>query len=206
VYRMRAFVRVLPLFAAAAQLAACSSNHAAKGPPGGTQYAAVASPADGAPARTARAFPDRALLARQPVPRCELENPPTDIRPEEAHVATVDYERQCYHQLAEIVHARLAALQDASARTRALPPRDQALMRREPPPHCDAAKPPAGPPEARAAALDVERQCYRELAASEGAKLEALQDALRRAGAAPVKRTGAPATAPAAPPQQYMTY
>lgn len=195
VYRLGAFVRVLPLFAAAAQFAACSSNSAAKSNPGGTQYAAVASPTEispkpaaAAPARMVRAFPERALLAHQPPPPCELANPPADIRPDEAHVVTIDYERQCYRQFAEIVHARLTALQDAVARTRALGSRDGAMLQRESAPHCDAAKPPAGPPDARAAALDGERQCYRELAAGESAKLEALQDAVRKAA----DRSGAP--------------
>jgi len=206
VYRMRALVRVLPLFAAAAQFTACSSNTANGGPPGGTRYAAVASPVESAPARTARAFPDRALLARQPEPQCELKDPPADVRPEEAHVATVDWERQCYRQLADIVHGRLTALQDATDRSHALGPHAQALMRREPPPHCDAAKPPAGPPEARAAALDTERQCYRELAAGEATRLEALQDAVRKASATSIRRSGARPPSSAAPAEQYMTY
>lgn len=197
VYRMRALVRVLPLLAAAAQCAACSTNHAAKGTPGGAQPVAAAGvaetgprPVDGTPARSMRAFPDRALLQRQPAPPCELANPPADIRPEEARVATIDYERQCYRQLAGIVHARLATLQEAVARTHALGPRDRALMQPESSPHCDAAKPPANPPEARAAALDTERQCYRQIATRESDKLEALQDAVRKAnrGQPPIRR------------------
>ena len=79
-------------------------------------------------------------------------------------------------------------------------------MRREPPPHFDAAKPPAGPPEARAAALDTERQCYRELAAGEATRLEALQDSVRKAGAASIRRSGARPAPPTAPAEQYMTY
>lgn len=99
-HRLGAFVRVRPLFAAAAQFAAFSSNNAVKRMPGGTQYLAVATPTETTPAEAgptlmARAYPDRALLTQQPPPQCELSNPPADIRPDEAHVVTIDYERQC---------------------------------------------------------------------------------------------------------------
>ena len=206
VYRMGAFVRVLPLLAAAAQLAACSTNNAAKGTADGTRAVAGVS---AAPIKFARAFPDRDLLSRQPAPECELKTPPADIRPEEVRVVTIDYERQCYRQLAGIAHARVAKLQDEVARTHALGSRDQALLQRDPPPHCDSAKPPAGPPEARAAALDAERQCFRQIAASEGTKLEALQDAVRKASASARRSSARPAPPPAPSrrsPQDYMTY
>lgn len=62
-------------------------------------------------------------------------------------------------------------LEDEVTRTHLLGSRDRAVLQPESAPHCDAAKPPAGPPEARAAALDVERKHYRHLAAGKSAKL-----------------------------------
>jgi hypothetical protein len=165
VYRMRAFIRVLPLLAVAAHLAACAANKVATGNPG-----------------AARAGPNQALLAPQQSPQCELSKPLEGVPPDQARAAMLDYEQQCYKQLAEREHARLIALQDAAASTRSFGSTHRALLERQPPPHCEPSKPSAGlsPAEAREAALDAERQCYEQLEASERQKLDALQDALRK--------------------------
>lgn len=182
---MRAFVRVLPLLAVAALVAGCAANTVAGGNPGATRDAAMASTAPPAAAKAAGERPDQALLARQPSPDCALSKPPEGVPPEQAHAAMLDYEQQCYRQLAQNEHARLAALQDAAARTRSVEPGDRALLEHQPPPHCEPAKPAAGlsPAETREATLDAARQCYKQLAASERQKLDALQDALRKTGA-----------------------
>jgi hypothetical protein len=179
---MRAFVRVLPLFAAAALFAGCAAHHAAVDDPGATRTAVVTSPAPPAVARAPRERPDQApprLLSSE----CELSKPPEGVPPEQAHAAQLDYEQQCYKQLAQSQHARLTALQDVAAK-RSLASEDRALLERQPPPHCDPAKPAAGvsPIEAREATLGAARQCYKQLEASERQKLDALQDALRKTG------------------------
>jgi hypothetical protein len=94
----------------------------------------------------------------------------------------LDYEQQCYRQLAELAHARLAALQDAAPKTGSFESRHRALLERQPPPRCEPAKAAAGvgPVEAREAALDAERQCFKQLEASGRHQLDALQDALRQ--------------------------
>jgi hypothetical protein len=180
---MRALVRVLPVFAAAA-LAACAANpkNVARETSGATRHAAAASPAQPAVRSAARKRPNQALLARQPSPQCELSKPPEGVPPDQARVAMLDYEQQCYKQRAEIAHARLDALQDAAAKTPSFASGRHALLDRQPPPHCEPSKPPAGPSptEARETALDAERQCYKQLEASERQKLDALQDALRK--------------------------
>ncbi len=178
---MRAFVRVLPLLALAALCAACAANNMARGVPGATSYAAVASRAQPAAREAARERPNQALLVRQPSPQCELTKPLEDVPPDQARAAMLDYEQQCYKQLAEIEHARLNALQDTAARTRSFGSAHRALLERGLPPHCEPSKPAAGlsPAVAREATLDAERQCYKQLEASERQKLDALRDALR---------------------------
>jgi hypothetical protein len=179
---MRAFVRVFALLVAAAHVAACAANHAATEPPGAARYAAAASPARAAAKKPATERPDPALLARQPSPQCERAKPLEGVPADQARAATLDYEQQCYRQLAERTHARLTALQDAAPKTRAFASRHRALL--EPPssPHCESSVPPAGasPAEAREAMLDAHRQCYRQLEASQRQKLDALQDAVRK--------------------------
>lgn len=186
---MRAFVRVLPLFAAVA-LAACAAtaNNVPGGTSGATRHAALASPVQPgsrSTVRTARAVrepPDQALLKPQSPPQCELSTPLEGVPRDQAREAMLDYEQQCYRQRAEIAHARLATLQDAAAKTSSFESRDPALLERRPPPHCEPAKPSAGlsAVEAREATLDAARQCYKQLEASERQKLDALQEALRK--------------------------
>jgi hypothetical protein len=177
---MRAFVRVIPLLVAAAHVAACAANNMAAGPPSAARAAAVASPARPAATKPAPERPSQALLARQPAPQCERSNPLEGVPADQARAAMLDYEQQCYRQLAELAHARLAALQDAAAKTGSFESRHRALLERQPPPRCEPAKAAAGasPVEAREATLDAERQCYKQLEASGRHKLDALQDAL----------------------------
>jgi hypothetical protein len=59
--------------------------------------------------------PSQALLTPQPRAQCELSKPPEGIGSNDARVVMLDYERQCYRQLAEIERAKLDAL-DATAR------------------------------------------------------------------------------------------
>jgi hypothetical protein len=185
---MRAFVRVLPLFAAAALVAACGATHVARSDAGAASLAAPVS------------VVDPALLARQPPPQCELAKPPEDIGANDARVVTLDYERQCYKQLTDLERARVVALQDAVARLdRGLDrrleraSRHRGLLESVPLPECALANPPenVSPNEARAATLDYERQCYRHLAAIERAKIAALQDAVRHPAAAGASHTSA---------------
>jgi hypothetical protein len=188
---MRAFVRVLPLLAVAALLAACATTNLATGYPGAKRYAAAAK-------LTQR--PDQALLARQPPPQCERSKPLEGVPADQARAASLDYEQQCYRQLAEMQHARLAALQDAAGKTRSFASAHRALLEPQPSPQCEPAKPAAGlsPTEAHEATLDAQRQCYKQLEAGERQKLGALQDALhtslhaapgRSGGARRVRRT-----------------
>jgi hypothetical protein len=189
---MRACVRVLPLFAVAALFAGCAAKYVAKGNTGATRYSALGGPTVPAASKAAREQPDQALLARQPPARCELAKPLEGVPPDQAHAAMLDYEQQCYKQLAEIEHARLDALQDAAATTHSLGSGDRVLLERQPPPHCDPSEPPPGlsPEEGRAAALDAKRQCYKELEATERRKLDALQDAFRMIVKAAHKQRG----------------
>jgi hypothetical protein len=177
---MRAFVRVMALLVAAAHVAACATNPAATEPPGAARYAAAS--AARAARKPATERPEPALLARQPSPQCERAKPLEGIPADQARAATLDYEQQCYRQLAERTHARLTALQDAAAKTRAFASRHRALLEPPPVPHCEPSTPPAGasPAEAREAMLDAQRQCYRQLEAGQRQKLDALQDAVRK--------------------------
>jgi hypothetical protein len=180
---MRAFIRVLPPLVVAAYVAGCAANNVAAENPVAARYAAAASAAPPAARKAAREPSSQALLARQPSPQCELAKPPEGVPPEQARVAKIDYEQQCYRQRADIVHAQLAALQDAAAKTRAFASAHRTLLERQPPPHCEPAKPAANlsAAEAHEATLDAGRQCYKQLEASERQKLAALQDAFRTA-------------------------
>jgi hypothetical protein len=92
---MRVFVRVLTSLAltAAAPLIADMSFAQAAG------------------SNRAQTLPDQVLLTPQPRAQCELSKPPEGIGPNDARVAMLDYERQCYRQLAEIERAKLQELQ-----------------------------------------------------------------------------------------------
>jgi hypothetical protein len=201
---MRAFVRVLPLLVVAALVAACAANEVARGDPGAMHYAAAVTPAQPAASKAGRERPDQALLARQPSPQCELTKPLEGIPPDQARAAMLDYEQQCYRQRADIVHAQLAALQDTAAKTPSFGPSHRVLLERQPPPHCEPAKPAPGlsPTEAREATLDADRQCYKQLEASGRQKLVALQDAVRKSFNAARGQRGVRR----AQPERYMTY
>jgi len=197
---MRAFVRVLPLLVAAAHLAACAANTGTGGNPA-LPRAAAAAPVQ--PARkAAREQPGPAQVALRPAPLCERTTPLEGIPPEQARAAMLDYEQQCYKQLVQIEHARLTALQDTATKSRSFASGHRALLDRQPVPHCAPVEPAAGlgPAETREAKLDAERQCYKQLAASERQKADALQDALRKTGH---KANGRRNEARRAPPTTY---
>jgi hypothetical protein len=149
--------------------------------------------------------PSLALLARQPSPHCELSKPLGGVPPDQARAAMLDYEQQCYRQRADIVHAQLAALQDAAAKTPQFESAHRTLLERQPPPHCEPAKPAAGlgAAEAHEAALDADRQCYKQIEANERQKLDALQDAVRKSPNAMRSQRG---NVRPAQRQRYVTY
>ena len=90
---MRLFVRALTSLVAAAPLIAEMS------------FAKAAS------SNRAQTLPHQVLLTPQPRAQCELSTPPEGIGPNDARVVMLDYERQCYRQLAEIERAKLEELQ-----------------------------------------------------------------------------------------------
>src|SRR5215467_12848026 len=63
----------------------------------------------------AQKWPDQAQLKRQ-IQQCHLSKPPEGIPANEARAATLDYENQCYRQLADIGRVKLDALEEASRR------------------------------------------------------------------------------------------
>src|SRR3954447_20931772 len=72
---------------------------------------ADASFAKAAGSNRAQTSPEHVLLTPQPRAQCELSKPPEDIGANDARVVMLDYERQCYRQLAEIERAKLDELQ-----------------------------------------------------------------------------------------------
>ena len=90
---MRLCVRVLVSLVAAAPLIAATS---------------FAQPAGGNRAQT---LANQVRLTPQPRQQCELSTPPEDIGQNDARVVMLDYERQCYRQLAEIERAKREELQ-----------------------------------------------------------------------------------------------
>jgi len=92
---MRLFVRVLTSVVAAAPLIA------------GTSFAQAAG------SNRAQTLANQVRLTPQPRAQCELSTPPEGIGPNDARVVMLDYERQCYRQLAEIERAKLEELQAA---------------------------------------------------------------------------------------------
>jgi hypothetical protein len=59
----------------------------------------------------AQTLANQVRLTPQPRAQCELSTPPEGIGQNDARVAMLDYERQCYRQLAEIERAKLEELQ-----------------------------------------------------------------------------------------------
>ena len=90
---MRLFVRVLTSLVAAAPLIT------------GTSFAQAAG------SNRAQTSANQVRLTPQPRAQCELSTPPEGIGPNDARVVMLDYERQCYRQLAEIERAKLEELQ-----------------------------------------------------------------------------------------------
>ena len=179
---MRALVRVFPLLVVAAHVAACAANNMAAGDPGAVRYAAAASPAPPAARKAVREAPSQALLARQQAPRCELSKPLEGVPPEQARAATLDDEQQCYRQRADIVHAQLAALQDAAAKTRWIglgaPDACSSASRRR------TASPPS-PPQACVARRGPRGDARRRPAMRQAARDERTPEARRAAGCVP---------------------
>ena len=66
-------------------------------------------------ANRARKMADR-TLERAPLPQCRLSKPPEAVPENEARTATLDYENQCYRQLAERELGKLDALPQAAPR------------------------------------------------------------------------------------------
>src|SRR3977135_2737776 len=90
---MRVCVRVLVSLVAAAPLIAVTG---------------VAQPAGGNRVQTSV---NQVGLTPHPRQQCELPPPPEDIGQNDARVVMLDYERQCYRQLAEIERAKREELQ-----------------------------------------------------------------------------------------------
>ena len=90
---MRRLVRVLTSLVAAAPLIA------------GTSFAQTAG------SNRAQTSANQVRLTPQPRAQCELSSPPVDIGQNDARVVMLDYERQCYRQLAEIERAKIEELQ-----------------------------------------------------------------------------------------------
>ncbi len=179
---MRPILLLIPILAAATLLPGCASHERTRPRLATTPVTAHVVPARAVVRKQTHRLPESVLLRRQPFPQCELSRPPEGVPPDQARAAMLDYEQQCYRQRVEIEHARLNALQDAAARTRSLGSRREALLERLPPPHCEPSTPRAGlsAAEAREATLVADRECYKQLEASERQRLNALQDALRK--------------------------
>jgi hypothetical protein len=64
----------------------------------------------------ARKMADQTLLKREPLPKCQLSKPPEGVPENEARLAKLDYENQCYRQLAEMEFRKLDALQETADR------------------------------------------------------------------------------------------
>jgi len=60
---------------------------------------------------------DQKLLERESLPKCQLSKPPEAMPENEARVAKLDYEHQCYRQLAESELRKLDALLEAARAT-----------------------------------------------------------------------------------------
>src|SRR6266481_311127 len=91
-------------------LAGCASNSAQR-ESGADPIRAAADPHRYSELRIRR--PDRALLAAQPVPDCELRAPESAkiLDPDQLARLKLDYERQCYKRAEESVRNRLKLLQ-----------------------------------------------------------------------------------------------
>jgi hypothetical protein len=67
--------------------------------------------AQAAGSNRAQTLANQLRLTPQPRAQCELSTPPEGIGQNDARVVMLDYERQCYRQLAEIERAKLEELQ-----------------------------------------------------------------------------------------------
>jgi len=78
------------------------------------QHAKLTALQDAISRNRARKMADQTLMKREPLPKCQLSKPPEAIPENDARVAKLDYENQCYRQLAEIGHGKLDALEEAT--------------------------------------------------------------------------------------------
>lgn len=69
-----------------------------------------------------RKMADQTSSEREPLPTCQLSKPPEAVPEKDARLAKLDYENQCYRQLAEMELGKLDALPEA-ARPIAQPPK-----------------------------------------------------------------------------------
>ena|SRR5690349_17449532 len=69
---------------------------------------------DAIPRNRAVKMADQKLLERESLPKCQLSKPPEAVPESEARVAKLDYEHQCYKQLAEREWGKLDALLEAT--------------------------------------------------------------------------------------------
>jgi hypothetical protein len=81
------------------------------------QHAKLNALQDAVSRNRARKVADQTLLKREPLPKCQLSKPPEGIPENDARVAKLDYENQCYRQLAELEHGKLDALEEATRQT-----------------------------------------------------------------------------------------
>jgi hypothetical protein len=80
------------------------------------EHAKLGALQDAASRNRARKVADRTLLQREPLAKCELSKPPEGVPENEARLAKLDYENQCYRQLAERELGKLDALEEAAGR------------------------------------------------------------------------------------------
>src|SRR5262249_54483763 len=80
-----------------------------------TLHAKLSAVQDAASKNRAHSKADQTLSERQIPPECQLSKPPEGVPENEARLAKLDYENQCYRQLAERVLGKLDALEEAAA-------------------------------------------------------------------------------------------
>ena len=80
------------------------------------EHAKLGALQDAVAKKRARKTADQTLLKREPLEKCELSKPPEAVPESDARLAKLDYENQCYRQLAERELGKLDALQEAAGR------------------------------------------------------------------------------------------
>ena len=80
------------------------------------EHAKLGALQDAVSGNRARKMANQTLLKREPLPKCQLSKPPEGVPENETRLAKLDYENQCYRQLAELELGKLDALQEAAGR------------------------------------------------------------------------------------------